>query len=67
MLISNLHSSYVFGCGGELNQSGKGMEGGHGGSQRVVVEGHRGWLWRVMEGGHRGWSWRVAEGGHRWS
>ena len=32
MLISNLHSSNVIGCGGEINQSGK------------SVEGHRGWL-----------------------
>ena len=36
MLISNLHSSTVIGCGGELNQSGKcvesteGMEGTEG-------------------------------------
>ena len=26
-LISNLHSSNVIGCGGELNQSGNSMEG----------------------------------------
>ena len=27
MLISDLHSSTLIGCGGELNQSGKGMQG----------------------------------------
>ena len=32
MLISNLYSSNLIGCGGELNQSGKGAEGhGEGG------------------------------------
>ena len=46
MLISNLHSSTVNGCGGELNQSGKDAEG---------KEGHRGYR------GHcRGW--RDAKG-----
>ena len=47
----NLQSSTVIGCGGELNQSGKG------------VEGKRRWLWRVVEGQEG--SWRVVtEGGH---
>ena len=42
MLISNLHSSNMIGCGRELNQSGK------------ATEGHGWWLKRVVtEGGHR--------------
>ena len=63
ILISNLHSNNVIGYGGELNQSGKSVEG-HGGSWRVVAEGgHRGWLWRVVED-HGGWSKRVTKDGH---
>ena len=75
VMEGNLYSSTVIGCGGELNQSGKGMKGHKGWLQRVV-EGHRG-SWRVAEGGCRGSQrvvegvcgglWRVAEGGHRGS
>ena len=82
MLISNLHSSNVIGCGGELNQSGKGVEGSQRameGSQRVIMEDHRGVAGgveeEVMEGGCRRWLQRVmeglqrvvTEGGHRGS
>ena len=49
MLISNLHSSNVIGCGRELNQSGKATEGHGWWLQRVVTEGCRGWSHRVKE------------------
>ena len=66
MLISNQHSGFVIGYGGELNQSGNSAEGhgrwlqgDHGGSQRVVmegvVEGHERWSQRVAEDSHGGW------------
>ena len=48
MLISNLHSNTVIGCGEELNQSGKGTEGMREvDEQPKDVEGHR--------GGVKGW------------
>ena len=69
MLIHNLHSSNVMGCGlgaQPIRKECRGWSqmatGGCRGSQRVIMEGHGG-SWRVVAEGHGG-SQRVVTQGH---